>query len=117
MFSYTGWMLLYAITDRSAYAGEEDYRLDRVILEAARWAAEGIDFVQIREKDLGAGELAELTRRVMVAVRESGSRTKVLVNSRVDVAMAAEADGVHLTSAEGALTAAQVRRVFAGAVV
>ena len=87
------------------------------MLDAARWAAERIDFVQIREKDLQAGELAELTRRVMAAVREPGSRTKVLVNSRVDVALAAGADGVHLTAAVGELTAAQVRRVFDGAVV
>ena len=108
-------MLRYAITDRSAYGGDEVYRRERVVLEARRWAAEGIDFVQIREKDLQAGELAELTRRVMAAVR--GSSTKVLVNSRMDVAVATGADGVHLTSAAGELTAAQVRRVFAGAVV
>jgi thiamine-phosphate pyrophosphorylase len=112
-------MLRYAITDRAGYGGDEEYRRERVVLEARRWAAEGIEFVQIREKDLQPGELAELTRRVMAAVRaaDSESGTKVLVNSRVDVALAAGADGVHLTSAVGELTAGQVRRVFKGAVV
>jgi thiamine-phosphate pyrophosphorylase len=114
-------MLRYAITDRFAYDGNEDYRQERVVLEGGRWAAEGIDFLQIREKDLGAGAQAELTRRVVAAVRRAesgeGNKTRVLVNSRVDVALAAGADGVHLTAAKGELTAAQVRRVFAGAVV
>ncbi len=115
-------MLRYAITDRFGYRSDDDfgddYRQERLVVEAGRWAAEGIEFVQVREKELGAGELTELTRRVMAAVRSvGGSKTKVLVNSRVDVALAAGADGVHLTSRAGELTVAQVRTVFAGAVV
>ncbi len=106
-------MLRYAITDRAVYSGADDYRLDTVAREAGRWAADEIDFVQIREKDLNAGELVELTRRVVAAVGSVGAvKTRVLVNSRVDVAVAAGADGVHLTAAAGELTAAQVRRVF-----
>jgi thiamine-phosphate pyrophosphorylase len=106
-------MLRYAITDRAVYAGTENYRLDSVVREAERWAADGIDFVQIREKDLNAGELAELTRRIMAAVRVAGTvKTRVLVNSRADVSVAAGADGVHLTAATGELTPVQVRRVF-----
>ncbi len=108
-------MLRYAITDRAAYGGSPAYRLDSVVREAARWAVEGIEFIQIREKDLGAAELAELTRRVLAAVRAAGSRTRVLVNSRADVAAATGADGVHLTAATGELLPAQVRSIFAAA--
>lgn len=113
--TYTGTVLRYAITDRAAYGGSPAYRLDSVVREAARWAAEGIDFIQIREKDLGAGELAELTRRVLAAVRATGSATRVVVNSRADVAAATGADGVHLTAAAGELLPAQVRSIFAAA--
>ncbi len=57
---------------------------------------DGIDMIQIREKDMPARELFDLTRRV-VEIR--GTRlTKILVNSRADIALAAGADGVHLTS-------------------
>lgn len=56
--------------------------------------AAGVDFVQVREKDLEAAELAELVK-TLVALR-GGAATRVLVNSRVDVAVAAGADGVHL---------------------
>jgi thiamine-phosphate pyrophosphorylase len=54
--------------------------------------AAGVDWVQIREKDLSGRELLELARQA-VASREA---TQVLVNDRVDVALAAGAAGVHL---------------------
>jgi thiamine-phosphate pyrophosphorylase len=106
-------VLRYAITDRAAYGGSPAYRLDSVVREAARWAVEGVEFIQIREKDLRAGELAELTRRVLAAVRAAGGATRVLVNSRADVAAAAGADGVHLTAGAGQLLPLQVRSIFA----
>jgi thiamine-phosphate pyrophosphorylase len=53
--------------------------------------------VQIREKDLSARQLFELTQKVLV-IRGTRS-TKILVNSRADVALAAGADGVHLPAA------------------
>jgi len=108
-------VLRYAITDRAAYGGSPAYRLDSVVREATRWAAEGIDFIQIREKDLGAAELAGLTRRVLVAVRAAGGATRVLLNSRADIAVASGADGVHLTAAGGQLLPTQVRSIFAAA--
>ena len=76
---------------------------------ARRWAAEGVEFVQLREKQLDAGELVRLTAAMQAALREGG-KTKLLVNGRADVAVAAGADGVHLSSRAGELTAEQVRR-------
>jgi thiamine-phosphate pyrophosphorylase len=80
--------------------------------QARRWAAEGVEFVQLREKQLGVGELARLAAAMRVEL-PAGGKTKLLVNNRTDVAVAAGADGVHLTSRPGELTAEQVRRVFA----
>ena len=79
--------------------------------QARRWAAEGVEFVQLREKQLGAGELV----RRAAAMRVGLPATKLLVNGRADVAVAAGADGVHLTARTGELTAEQVRRVFRAA--
>ena len=58
-----------------------------------RAAAAGAGWIQIREKDLDARSLAELTR---FAVAESRAATRVFVNDRLDVALAANAAGVHL---------------------
>jgi thiamine-phosphate pyrophosphorylase len=56
---------------------------------------DSIDFVQIRERDLSAGELAALTRTVLRAAHPS---VRVLVNDRADIALACGAHGVHLRS-------------------
>lgn len=55
--------------------------------------AAGVDWVQIREKNLSGRELLELARE---AVASAGGLTRVIVNDRVDVAIAAGAAGVHL---------------------
>jgi thiamine-phosphate pyrophosphorylase len=59
-----------------------------------RGVAAGVDWIQIREKDLGGGELLELVRTAVHESPAAGSR--VLVNDRLDVAIAATAGGVHL---------------------
>lgn len=82
----------YYITDRKAAGGTE--KLLRII---DRQFESGIEFLQIREKDLSGRELFELTRAI-VALRGTRS-TKILVNTRADVALAAAADGVHLPAA------------------
>ena len=74
---------------------------DRPLLEVIEAAiAGGIDLLQIREKDMGAGELLELVRAAREAVKRARSRCRIVVNDRLDVALAAGADGVHLP-AEG----------------
>lgn len=78
----------YYITDRKQLPSGA--LLGRV-RRAARW---GVDFVQIREKDLCDRELYDLTTRVLKAVEDTDCC--VLVNGRADVALAAGAQGVHL---------------------
>jgi thiamine-phosphate diphosphorylase len=67
----------------------------------------GIDFIQIREKKLAASLISELS---FEAVRlASGSKTRILINERFDIAIATGAHGVHLTSTS--LPVADVRRL------
>ena len=70
-------------------------------------AAAGVDLVQVRERDLDAGELLILVRSCVERVR--GTRTRVIVNDRLDVALAAGAHGVHLPA--NGLPASRVRAV------
>jgi thiamine-phosphate pyrophosphorylase len=59
----------------------------------------GIDVVQVRERDLESGALAALVSElVALAAAIPGSATRILVNDRLDVALAAGAAGVHLRS-------------------
>jgi thiamine-phosphate pyrophosphorylase len=65
------------------------------LLETIRMAAAaGISWIQIREKDLQTRRLTELVRLAAAGARETG--TRILVNDRLDVALAAGAAGVHL---------------------
>jgi thiamine-phosphate pyrophosphorylase len=69
----------------------------RQILAIAAAAVEaGVDLIQIREKQLSGKFLFDLTQNVAAITR--ASRTKLLVNDRLDIALAAGADGVHLAS-------------------
>lgn len=79
---------LYLVTDRKNTGGRP---LTDVVAAALRG---GVDAVQLREKDLSARDLCELA----VALRLICSRhnAALLINDRIDVALAANADGVHL---------------------
>ncbi len=79
------------------------------ILKTVRIAADsGITLIQVREKRLPAKLLLEITR--MIADTVHGTRTKVVVNDRADIAAAAGAHGVHLTS--GSVRPRDLRPVF-----
>jgi thiamine-phosphate pyrophosphorylase len=66
----------------------------RWLAHVAHWIGEGVDLVQIRERDLEARELAKLTREVLRI--PNPQKTRILLNDRADVAMACHAHGVHL---------------------
>jgi thiamine-phosphate pyrophosphorylase len=79
------------ITDRLQLPSRE------ALLEAImRNVAAGIDWIQIREKDLSARDLFELVQ--CVRALPNPAATKILVNTRVDIALAAGAAGAHLPS-------------------
>jgi thiamine-phosphate pyrophosphorylase len=82
-------VIRYLISD-GTYAAEPERWIERI----ERRIAEGIELIQIRERDLPVRELARLTRRVLALPNPYG--TKILVNDRADVAMACGAHGVHL---------------------
>ena len=100
-----GSCLLYYITDRTAFPGNEASRLRRLLEKIQEAVQSRVDYIQLREKDLPARDLESLAREAVSAVREArkltaGQRppTALLVNSRTDVAFAVGADGVHLRS-------------------
>jgi len=66
---------------------------------------DGIDMIQIREKDLPARDLFDLVCRIRDVA--AGTKTRILVNDRLDIALAAGIDGVHLPG--NGLPAARVR--------
>ena len=67
----------------------------RRLLDQAKWAIKAhVDLIQVRERDLEATDLATLVGDLVRLSRGSG--TRVVVNDRVDVALACGADGVHL---------------------
>ena len=101
-------MILHLITDRRRLApgrslGES---LACLCAQARMAAGAGVNVVQIREPDLDAGVLARVVEAVMREV--AGNATRVIVNERLDVALAVGAHGVHLPARS--LPAAVVRR-------
>ncbi len=102
--------ITYLITGgETSSAGRTEPAGSRRLLALVRAAVEArVTLVQLREKDLDARALYGLAAAVARLAR--GSETRVLVNDRADVALAAGCDGVHLTTRS--LEAAAVRRAF-----
>jgi thiamine-phosphate pyrophosphorylase len=94
--------VLYYITDRTAFPGDERTRRIRLLDKIAEAASQGVDYIQLREKDLSTRDLESLAReatRILYKLTENRElRTAFLINSRADVAIAAAAHGVHLKS-------------------
>ena len=80
---------LYLVTDRHQTGGRD---LLEVVGQALR---AGVRAVQLREKDLPTRDLYHLAGKLLAMTRAAGAA--LLINDRVDVAMALPADGVHLT--------------------
>lgn len=108
-------MLLYYITGRAQFPGSEAERRARLLDKIAEAARAGVDFIQLREKDLSTRDLESLSRaavsRLHLETRNSKleTPTRLLINSRLDVALAAGAAGVHLTSSD--ISASEARAV------
>ncbi len=81
--------LLCLVTDRRASSRP----LPEVVAGAVRG---GVDWVQVREKDLAGAPLLALCEEIAAAARRVRPGVRVLVNRRCDVALAAGLDGVHL---------------------
>ena len=79
------------ITDSQSAGGVEP-----LLHWVAQAIADGVEWIQLREKQMPTSDLVRLTKWVMALAKPVG--TKVIVNSRVDVALACGAHGVHLPS-------------------
>jgi thiamine-phosphate pyrophosphorylase len=97
-------MLLYYITDRTQFPGDEPARSRNLLAKIAEAARAGVDYIQLREKDLTTRELECLAKEAVAVIHQQLATsdlrpaTRLLINSRTDVALAAGADGVHLRS-------------------
>jgi thiamine-phosphate pyrophosphorylase len=95
-------MIRYYITDRSQTGG-----IDGLLSFIDRNLQAGVEMIQIREKDLPARVLSDLVRRALALPNPHA--TAILVNDRVDLALACGAAGVHLPS--DSLPPSEVRRI------
>ena len=104
-------MLLYYITDRSQFSGDADSRRAQLLATVSHAARCGVDYIQLREKDLSAHDL-ELLAREIVQLRTENSKlnTGVLINTHTDIALACGANGVHLRSDD--ISPAEVRAIW-----
>jgi thiamine-phosphate pyrophosphorylase len=90
--------VVFYVTD---FGDRDDQRLSGAgsenIFDKIRNAAiAGVDFIQIREKRLATGDLLNVTREALRVAKEARATTRVIVNDRLDVAIAVGASGVHL---------------------
>ena len=95
--------LLYYITDRTQFPGDEPTRRRVLLAKIAEATCAGVDFIQLREKNLSTRDLEQLAHEAAHIVQELRTqnrelRTCLLINSRTDVGLAASLDGVHLRS-------------------
>jgi thiamine-phosphate pyrophosphorylase len=88
--------ILCLVTDRRRLCGGcDDDAIGRCLIAQVREAVDaGIDLVQIREREMDARRLADLVSEAVAVAR--GSATRIVVNDRLDIAVAAGAHGVHL---------------------
>ena len=78
------------ITDRRRVGGN----IATLVRQVGRAAQAGVELVQVRERDLEGNALTELVAGCVSVVR--GTRTRIIVNDRLDVALACGAHGLHL---------------------
>lgn len=103
-------MLLYYITDRKSLVGTDAQECGALLSRIADAACAGVDYIQLREKDLSSRKLERLAKEGLRSVRDNSTTTKLLINGRADIALAVGAAGVHLPTGE--LAAAEVRALW-----
>jgi len=110
--------VLYYITDRTAFPGDERTRRRHLLDKIAEAAGAGVNYIQLREKDLSTRDLESLAREAVAAIHAITKLatahwprpTALLINSRTDVALATAATGVHLRAHD--VSPAEVRKVW-----
>ena len=106
-------MLLLYITDRTQFPGDENARQSALLAKIAEAAGCGVDFIQLREKDLPPRDLETLARATRLGTENRQLKTGLFINSRSDVAIACGAAGVHLPTDD--LSPSEVRKIWATA--
>lgn len=113
---YTGYLqqpvgipVLYYITDRRLFAGTPEEQRRQLLRKVSECASAGVDYIQLREKGLSIRALEDLARDV-IQLLSPQNRTRLLINSRTDVALACGAHGVHLPAND--LPPSEVRAIF-----
>lgn len=93
-------ILCYVTDRRSFLAAPQKDLLDALLEKIELLAAAGVDWIQLREKDLSGKQSTSLTREALLRVSKPAGHaqgaTCILVNDRLDVALAEQAGGVHL---------------------
>ena len=79
---------LYLVTDRPLSLGRD---IEEIVREAVEG---GVTMVQLREKECPTGEFVALAKRLKALLAPLG--VPLIINDRVDVALAVDADGVHI---------------------
>src|SRR5437899_4913612 len=107
--------VLYCITDRAAVPGDERSRCRSLVEKICDAVLADVDYIQLREKDLSTRDLESLAREVVstigqLRIENRDLATRLLINSRTDVALAVQADGVHLRSED--ISPQEVRTVW-----
>lgn len=107
--------ILCLVTDRRRLGARLGMSVDAattrqaLLTQVAAAAAAGVSIIQVRDADLTPRELVALVGAIRDSV--SGHATRVLVNDRVDVALASHADGIHLkTTSVPVIDAARLAR-------
>lgn len=107
--------LLYYITDRTAFGTDESTRRCRLLEKIAEAVRAGVDYIQIREKDLSTREVESLAQEAVTLLNQLPTdhqprTTALLINSRTDIALATGSGGVHLRSND--ITPNEVRTIW-----
>jgi thiamine-phosphate pyrophosphorylase len=92
--------ILCYVTDRKGLTAEDNDQSGALLRRVAIAAEAGIDWIQIREKDLSGKQLSSFSRAAVAQTKQinerNGTLTRIIVNDRLDVALSEHGGGVHL---------------------